>query len=98
MIYQYAQNGNLRGLKALQSRGYALDVYDANGNKLKDFEVSDTITFEAVYYEKLRLTITYSLYEPKKNTRITTYTSLPESMADASTNDYSDFLLVPISR
>ena len=32
MIYQYAQNGNLRGLKALQSRGYALDVYDANGN------------------------------------------------------------------
>ncbi|MGN1091761.1 MAG: hypothetical protein ACI4RJ_04675, partial [Alphaproteobacteria bacterium] len=32
VIYQYAKSGNLRGLKTLQSRGYALDMYDANGN------------------------------------------------------------------
>ncbi len=50
MIYQYAKNGNLRGLKALQARGYALDVYDANGNSAlceaairKDKKAVDTL-------------------------------------------------------
>ena len=64
-------------------------VIDKNGNILGDIVLIDDMTFVAVYEESIKLTITYSLYNPKTNELINTYTKKPSEIADVSeTNNY----------
>ena len=68
-------------------KGYELNgkrIFDGSGNLINDYQLSSNMTFKAIYEESVKLTITYSLYNPKTNKKIQTFNEKPSDMGDVS--------------
>ena len=68
-------------------KGYELNnvkVYDEEGNTVNSFKPSANMIFKAIYEESIKLTIYYTLYNPKSNKLIDTLYSKPSDMGNVS--------------
>ncbi len=59
-------------------------VFDENGNIINNIQLSSNMIFKAIFEESVTLTITYSIYNPKTNQLINTYTTKPNDLGGVS--------------
>ncbi|MBO7079385.1 MAG: leucine-rich repeat domain-containing protein [Bacilli bacterium] len=53
-------------------------IFDAEGNKVNDFEYASYMNFIATFEEKIELSLFYTLYNPETGSLVTRYNELPE--------------------
>ena len=59
-------------------------VFDENGNIINNITLQSNMTFKAIFEESITLVITYSIYNPKTNQLINTYTTKPNDLGSVS--------------
>ena len=65
-------------------------VFDNEGNIINNITLQSNMVFNAIYEESVKLTIYYTLYNPKTNLKINTLYEKPTDIGDVSiTTDYA---------
>ena len=79
------ENYNFRGWSYKGTK-----VFDQNGNLINNVALENDMVFDAIFIQGVTLTINYTLYEPRTNTRVNTFSNLDGSVGTGSgTRDYS---------
>ena len=66
-------------------------VYDANGNKIKDYELSHEMTFKASYENKCSVIIQYLAWNSVSDSELDTYYSVPTKVGEGTISQYCDW-------
>ena len=66
-------------------------VYDTQGNKVKDYELSPKMTFKAAYENKCTIAIQYLAWNPITDAEIGTYYQVPTKAGEGSLSRYCDW-------